>query len=316
MLKAIGFPVMAVLLAGATSVQAAPLSTNARTAIPRNVQQLLAVDYRAMQNSTAAMELRNRLIPPELKSFDAALQKSGLNDNHDVEQLAFAFFRPNDSEDKLESVGIAQGQFPVRKIQASFLKQGFKATLIRTNQVYPLGKTGMVACFIDPSTMVFGNMDAVRKALDVHDSVVPGMLADEKMVDAMNSVDSEPLWSILDQKGTDFMVRQFLGSATSVTNFDSARKHLQSSRYAMDFEHGVRLNLSIETGDNLIAGSFAAILSAVIDVRRMNASDTEKQALNATAVSADAGRLSVRFAASDEQFNVLLHSSLFQGLLV
>jgi len=31
------------------------------------------------------------------------------------------------------------------------------------------------------------------------------------MMDAMNSVDSEPLWSILDQKGTQTMMKQVLG---------------------------------------------------------------------------------------------------------
>jgi hypothetical protein len=70
------------------------LSTDARTAIPHDVQQLVVIDYRAMQNSTAAMNLRDRVMPAELKPFDEALRKSGLNDNHDVEQLAFVLFRP------------------------------------------------------------------------------------------------------------------------------------------------------------------------------------------------------------------------------
>ena len=32
-------------------------------------------------------------MPPELKQFEDALKNSGLNENHDVEQLAFALFR-------------------------------------------------------------------------------------------------------------------------------------------------------------------------------------------------------------------------------
>ena len=35
-------------------------------------------------------------MPPELKQFDEALKKSGLNDNHDVDQLAFVLFRPKE----------------------------------------------------------------------------------------------------------------------------------------------------------------------------------------------------------------------------
>ena len=55
---------------------AAQLSTDARGAIPHDVQQLVVIDYRAMQNSTAAMDLKNRVMPPELKQFDEALDAS------------------------------------------------------------------------------------------------------------------------------------------------------------------------------------------------------------------------------------------------
>src|SRR5580692_12567006 len=84
----------ALLLAAAGFASAAQLSTDARTSIPRDVQQLVAIDYRVMQNSSAAMDLKARVMPPELKQFEEALRKSGLNDKNDidqyVDQLAFA----------------------------------------------------------------------------------------------------------------------------------------------------------------------------------------------------------------------------------
>src|SRR5208283_4168801 len=88
------------LLGAATLAQAAQLSTDARTAVPHDVQQLVVIDYRAMQNSPEAMELRGRVMPPELKQFDDALTKSGLNENHDVDQLAFALFRAPETTPK------------------------------------------------------------------------------------------------------------------------------------------------------------------------------------------------------------------------
>jgi len=42
----------------------------------------------------------------------------------------------------------------------------------------------------------------------------------------MKSVDTEPLWSILDEKGTQTMMRQVLGEAGSVTDFETVRKRL------------------------------------------------------------------------------------------
>ena len=298
-----------------SSAQAAQLSTDARGAVPHEVQQLVVIDYRAMQNSTAAMELRDRVMPPELKQFDEALRKSGLNDNHDVEQLAFALFRPRESGEDLDTVGIAQGQFSVQDIVANFRKQKLKATLVRTNKVYPLAKTGMVVCFVDPSTMVFGSSEAVGKALDARDGIAASMLSNAAMMDAMKTVDYESLWSILDQKGTQIMMRQVLGEAGSVTDFESVRKRLVASWYGMDFQHGVKFDLTISTGDSFAAATISSLLNAAVVLRKMSSSDAEKQALSETSIGSDAGRLAIHFAASDADFNSLLQSPLFQSMV-
>ena len=165
------FSIAPMLLAAATLAPAAQLSTDARGAIPHEVQQLVVIDYRAMQNSQSAMDLRDRVMPPELKQFDEALRKSGLNENHDVDQLAFALFRPSAGSDSLQTVGIAQGQFSVDDVLANFRKQKVKPTMVRTNSIYPMTRTGMVLCFVDPSTMVFGQKEAVTKALDARDGM-------------------------------------------------------------------------------------------------------------------------------------------------
>ena len=316
MLKAIfKASIAAMVLAGATLLPAAQLSTDARTAIPHDVQQLVVIDYRAMQNSPAAMELRDRVMPPELKQFDEALRKSGLNDNHDVDQLAFALFRPSASSEGLVTVGIAQGQFSMQDILANFRKQGLRAKLIRTNRVYPLTKTGMVACFVDPSTMVFGGTDSVQKALDARDGVAPSMLTNATMMDAMRTVDSAPLWSILDEKGTQTMMRQVLGEAGGLTDFETVRKHLQASWYSMDFQHGVKFDLTISTGDTFAAATISSLLSAAVTYRSLSGSDTEKQAMKATSISSNYGMMTIHFATSDSDFSSLLHSPLFQSMV-
>ena len=309
----ISIPVM--MLAAAASVPAAQLSTDARTAIPHDVQQLVVVDYKVMQNSTAAMDLKERVMPPDLKQFDEALRKSGLNDNHDVDQLAFALFRPKEGGEQLLQVGIAQGQFSLQDILANFRKQKVKATLIRTNKTYPLGKSGMVVCFVDPSTMVFGSTEAVTKALDARDGLTPSMLTNATMMDAMKTVDSEPLWSILDQKGTQTMMKQVLGEAGAVTDFDTVRKRLLASWYSMNFQHGVKFDLTISTGDSIAAVTISSLLNAAVVVRKMSGSDAEKQALSATSINSDSGKLSIHFATSDEEFSALLQSPLFKSMV-
>jgi len=311
-----------VLVAGAGFASAAQLSTDARTAIPHDVQQLVAIDYRVMQNSTAAMDLKARVMPPELKQFENALRKSGLNDKNDidqyVDQLAFALFRPKSNGgggDVVDTLGIAQGQFPTQDIVANFNKKAVKAKLVRTNRIYPMGRTGMVVCFVDPSTMVFGGSDAVKEALDARDGLSRNLLTNATIMDAMKSVDAEPLWSILDQTGTQTMLRQILGEAGSLTDFETVQKHLLASWYSMSFQTGVRFDLSIATGDTFASATISSLLNAALAYRKMSGSEPEKEALKATDITSEAGRLTVHFATSDEEFASLLQSPLFQSMV-
>lgn len=307
---------------------AAQLSTDARTAIPHDVQQLVVIDYRVMENSTAAMDLRERVMPPELKQFDTALRKSGLNDKDDfdqyVDQLAFALFRPaktgakdteKDSGDQVETLGVAQGQFPMADILANFRKKAVKPTLFHTNKLYPMGKTGMVACFVDASTMIFGGAEAVKAALNARDGETANLLTNGPMMDAMKSVDSEPLWSILDQKGTQTMMNQIIGEAGQVADFETVRKRLVNSWYSMNFQHGVKFDLTISTGDSFSAATLSSLLNAALAYRKISGSESEKQALGATNIDSEAGRLTIHFSTSDTEFASLLQSPLFQSMV-
>ena len=208
---------------------AAQLDTDARTAIPKDVQQIIVVDYRAMQNSPAAMDLKARILPPELKQLEQALKVSGFNENHDVEELAFAAYRIGDNNVKI--VGIAQGQFSLPDIMASIKKSKVKPTLWHTNKLYPMGASGMLVTFLNPTTMVFGSSDAIKPALDARDGFAPNLLSNPDMLQQMGAVDSQPLWSIMDQKGTQFMMRGLLGEASQLTDYEQVKKRLRGAAH-------------------------------------------------------------------------------------
>src|SRR5262249_3095078 len=91
----------------------AALGTAARSVIPSDIQQIIAVDYRRMAGSPTAQALHDRVLPDNLKQFEGALKGVGILPDRDIDQLAFASFRV---ENKVQFVGVAQGQFSVKKI--------------------------------------------------------------------------------------------------------------------------------------------------------------------------------------------------------
>ena len=203
----------------------------------------------------------------------------------------------------------------MQDVLATFKKNKVKATVVRTNKIYPMGKTGMSVVFLDESTMVFGGMQAVRQALDARDGVAPSLLTNGPVMDSMRSVDTEPLWSVLDQKGTQTMMKQVLGDAGSVADYDSVKKRLIASFYSMNFQHGVRFDMSVVTGDAFTAATVSSLLNAAVLYKKMSGSDTDKQALEDTTIRSNSGKLEVHFAASDAQFASLLKSPMFQSMV-
>jgi hypothetical protein len=297
-----------------TFASAAQLSSDAKASIPKDIQQLIVVDYHAMQNSPAAMELKDRVLPPELKRLETALKSSGLKVDQDADVLAFAAFRDADGKGT-RIVGIAQGQFHTREIMANFTKNKTKPKMLRNSSIYPMGSNGMSVVFLNQTTMVFGDLSAVEAAMDARDGMVPDFLSNGDMVNEMGVVDTKAVWSLLDAKGTQTMMKSVLGDAAQLADYDTVKNRMKSSRYTMDFQNGVKFDMAVVMSDTITAATAATLMKGVSIMRKTAGSPLEKSALDQTTIDSNAGTLTVSYSSSDSQFASLLTSPLFQSVV-
>lgn len=315
----LGLALSTVLAVSVPFVNAAQLSTDAKSAIPRDVQQIIVVDYRAMQNSSAAMSLKDRVMPPELKRLETALISSGFKVDNDADALAFAAFRAPNPDGKGAQVdrivGIAQGQFHTQSIMSSFAKSKTKPRILRNNSIYPMGSTGLSVVFLNQTTMVFGDKDAVNAALDSRDGISPSFLTDSDLVNDMGSVETHAIWSLLDAKGTQTMMRSVLGVASQLADYDTVKNRMKSSRYTMDFSNGVRFDMAVSMSDTLTAATCATLMKGVQLLRKQQGTALERLALDNTTIDSSSGSLMVDYSSSDSQFASLLTSPLFQSVV-
>jgi hypothetical protein len=306
------------IAASAPMAHAAQLTNDAKSAIPQNVQQIIVVDYRAMQNSSAAMSLKDRVMPPELKRLETALKSSGLKVDQDTDALAFAAFRAPSPDGKGADVdrivGIAQGQFRTRDIYANFTKNKIKPRILRNNSIYPMGTSGLSVVFMNQTTMVFGDKDSVNAALDSRDGLVPNFMTSD-LVNEMGSVESHAVWSLLDAKGTQTMMKGVLGPASQLADYDAVKNRMKGSHYTMDFSNGVKFDMAVSMSDTITAATCATLLKGVQLLRKQQGSPMEKTALDSTSIDSSAGQLTVDYSSSDSEFASLLTSPLFQSVV-
>jgi hypothetical protein len=295
---------------------AAQLSNDAKSSIPKDIQQLIVVDYRAMQNSSAAMELKDRVLPPELKRLETALKSSGLKVDQDADVLCFAAFRDPKGEGT-RIVGIAQGQFHTRDVLANFTKNKTKPYTPegRNFSMYPMGSSGMSVVFLNQTTMVFGDRAAVLEAMDARDGLAPDFLSNNDMINEMGQVDTKAVWSLLDARGTQTMMKGVLGDAAQLADYDTVKNRMKSSRYTMDFQNGVKFDMAVVMSDTMTAATAATLMKGVSIMRKTSGSALEKSALDSTTIDSNAGTLTVSYSSSDSQFASLLTSPLFQSVV-
>jgi len=114
--------------------------------------------------------------------------------------------------------------------------------------------------------------------------------------------------------GTQNMFRSALGQAASLGDYEVVKKRLLASDYVMNFDNGVTFDLNVKTSDTMTAATMATLLKAGVLYRKMNATPTEKMALENTTVDNSHDMLQMHFKSDDQRFQALLKSDLFAAV--
>ncbi|MGO9404455.1 MAG: hypothetical protein ACLPVW_13410 [Terriglobales bacterium] len=301
----------AVLLLCTTAGYAMPIASSARAMLPSEIQQLIGVDYRALKDSPTAQALKQQVLPDNLKELETALKGIGIDADHDLEQLSFASFR---TEKKgIETIGVAAGSFSAKAVLKKMKVKKIRGAKYGTAVIYPMDN-GLVMTFLDDNTLAFGTQASLQSALDTRDGKRPSMDSNPVMTDEMAAVDGEPVWSILDQKGTQAIMFSAMGDAAKIADYESIKKHILASRYTMNFESGVKFDLSVLTSDSMTAATLSTIVKAGMLYKKLNASPVEKTAIDSTTVESDSSNVQVHFKSDDDKFQSLMHSPLFAAI--
>jgi len=307
----IGFVMVALVCVGVAN--AMPLNSSARAVVPADLQQLISVDYRALRDSPTATALKQQLMQAQenLQQFEGALKGVGIDPEKDIDTLAMPSFRT--AKQGIRMIGIASGPFNMKAVIKKMALRKIKPTKYHTADLYPM-EGGFVMTFLDDSTLLFGESTAVKLGLDTRDGQILGLDSNQTMADMMSSVDAAPFWSILDQQGTQNMVRSALGDAAKIADYETVKKRVLGSYYTLDFSSGVNFDLTVVTSDSITAGTLSMVMKAAILYKKSSATPIEKAAMDKATADSEGSKFVMHFKDSDAQFQSLMHSPLFAAI--
>ena len=302
---------LVVLLLSAVAGMAMPIASSARALVPSEIQQLIGVDYRSLKDSPTAQKLKDQVLPQDLKDFEASLKGVGIDAENDLDQLNFISFRT--PKVGIQTVCVAQGSFSAKAVLKKLKLKKISSAKYGTTLVYPMSN-GYVMTFLDDNTMAFGTEASLHSALDTRDGKRESLDSNATMANQMSAVDAAPVWSILDQQGTQAMVHSFLGDAAKIADYESVKKRILASRYAMSFQNGIAFDLNVQTSDSMTAGTLSSVAKAGILYKKMNATPAEKAAFDAASVDSDGSNLQMHFKSDDQKFQSLMQTPLFAAI--
>ena len=299
------------------SAAAANLGSAAQATIPADVQQIIGVDYRSLNNSQTALALKDRVLPDNVKHFEGALRGVGIDPNEQLNQIFFVSFRETAPESTaaktgLRVIGIAQGQFNKAAVLKRLRAKKIRGKRVEEAVVYPMG--GMEMSFLDPDTLLFGESASVKLALQTRSGQRQSFASNRQISNMVADVGDGAVWSVLDQQGTQTMMRSALGDAAGLADYEVVKKRILGSIYTMEFRNGVNFDLNVFTADSFTAATLSSILQAGMLYKKMNATPSEKMALESVTVDSSSDRLRLKFRSDDQRFQSLLSSDMFAAV--
>lgn len=299
---------------------AAPLSPAARAVIPVDARQIISIDYHMLRNFASAMALKTQVLPDNLKQFENALQKVGVNPDSDLETLTFASFDGHYDKHLPHLVAVASGNFSSIGIFTQLRLQKLSPSKYRSNNLYPVSKA-LAMTFLERDTMLLGDVAGIKTILDSRDGHNPTIDTNRDLNEAMRPIERATVWSVLDRVGTQRLLLSVLGNDPKLASLASVQERILGSYFRMNFRGGIRFDMDVLTSDNSTSTTLTSLLKMGILYKKVTGNPAQKIALDNVNVTSkriaedsDRSDLKMHFKADDREFQALLHSQCFAAM--
>lgn len=275
---------VAILCAGLVMAVAAPaaaqeLPSQVLALYPPQAGELVFVDLQSARRSPHYSRLKAQVLPERYRELDAWARNLGIDFDHNVDQLSWAFVSVGDATNS-DFVGVAEGAFFLDEIREVVADSEITVTNHAGATVYLLGENDagreFLFAFPDNARLVFGFREQVLPMLDRNRQGGPSLLDNPAMRDLVDQVNRRAsIWLVLDGEFTELGVQQFLGDATQVPGAEALAQRVQNATLRMELDRGLETNLAARCASSTDAVWFGAFLEAALYLQRQRLNESD-----------------------------------------
>lgn len=305
-------PALLAALAVALPACAAQLGATAQSVLPSTTRQIISVNYHRLTANPLAVRIEGQVLPDQMRNIQHLLAQGGVNVTQDLNRLTFATFANGKT---IGLIGIAEGNFEAFQTSRFFRPSAKYPNPPQIEGVSYYHGGGVTFYLPDPTTFVFGDLQAIQAAIQTQSGAQPSLDENSQLTDLIAGTESSDVWSVLDAAGAQGLVRS-LASGTSGFNPAALASHFQGARYTIDFSSDVKVNLELMTDDPISAGLASTGLRAAVLYKEYQAkSPALKALLNQVEVDSAGNNAFLQVESPQSQVAQLLRTQLFQTIL-
>jgi hypothetical protein len=318
----LGLPAVVLLLASMAVTplrsSANSLSTGVIAMFPRQVGEFAYADLKAARKYSWFPQLREQLLPPQLRQFERFLSAAGVDPSTHVEELAWGELPLSTSVGE-EAVGVALGWFDASSIEERFKQQKLPRVDYRGYHLYANGirsdSSDIFFTFMDSSTAAFGPRPTLEKLVDVRLGTSESLLTNDTLFPLISEANgSGGFWAVLDKNNTHFAMQQLVPQASQFRQAATIINRMHAMVIIVDAGSGLDARFLAVCDSVDDANLLGVALQAGVMYRRYQDAQTHPalaQVLDNIRVTPSGDRLTVEVPVSEDQLGALITSKQF-----
>lgn len=220
------------------------------SSFPDDTHQLAYTDLAELLASSNYLKIRQRLLTPQLRSFQEFLSSMGMDPEKDVEAVVFGW--RGSPADTGNFFGLAEGRFQPERARQYFARAQLPTRQYAGQDLYAFGSgqdpVDLFFTFLSPSLAAFGRLSDLRAVLDGRAGQRLTLESNPSMVNWEAELEgTAPQWGVLTGKGAANMAAPWLtgGGAKLPVDPSVALAPVMAVLYRMEWSSGFSTHLSI-----------------------------------------------------------------------
>jgi hypothetical protein len=307
--------------------RAGSVGSDLLTLFPKDAGEVAYADLKAARQFPWFAQLKQQMIPPKFRDFEAFLTSAGVDPNTQVTELVWAMVPGKATTDSKAGsvptteniVGIALGQYQPSAAEAYFAAKKLPIVKIRTFSLFAFGggsgPNDLFFCFIDSNTAAFGQRQELEKLIGLRYGEGEGLYANADMSALVNQANgSGTLWAVLNPAYTRLAMQQLVPETSQFPAAAQLASKLKAMTISVKGGSGIDAKFEAVCGSSDDANTFAALLQAGLMYKKYQVGNTNPdlgQMLDSTQITPAGDRLNLRLSLTDDQMQSLIRKNTF-----